>query len=146
MDSNTYWTNIYTNNISNHQIWRLSKCTYSEGVMIVLSSKLFCTRIITVAPPELCQDSDFRSKDIFWSVVSTHFKNISKIGAFPQVGAKIKEKWKHHQVLAVSSNNIKHLPINIPSPATPKRGLWVQGVLAKEVGIGELPQQCQWEN
>ena len=28
--------------------------------------------------------------DIFWLVVSTHLKNISQIGSFPQVGVKIK--------------------------------------------------------
>jgi len=29
-------------------------------------------------------------------VVSTHLKNISEIGSFPQVGMKIKNIWKHH--------------------------------------------------
>ena len=31
-----------------------------------------------------------------WLVVSTHLKNISQIGSFPQVGLKIKNLWNHH--------------------------------------------------
>ena len=31
-----------------------------------------------------------------WLVVSTHLKNISQIGSFPQVGMKIKNIWNHH--------------------------------------------------
>ena len=29
-------------------------------------------------------------------MVSTHLKNISQIGSFPQVGLKIKHVWNHH--------------------------------------------------
>ena len=32
----------------------------------------------------------------YWSVVSTHLKNISQIRPFPQVGLKIKHIWNHH--------------------------------------------------
>ena len=35
-----------------------------------------------------------------WLVVSTHLKNISQIGSFPQVGLKIKNIWNHHLVNA----------------------------------------------
>ena len=35
---------------------------------------------------------------IFWLVVSTHLKNISQIGSFPQVEVKIKNIWNHHPV------------------------------------------------
>ena len=31
----------------------------------------------------------------YWLVVSTHLKNISQIGSFPQVGVKIKNIWNH---------------------------------------------------
>ena len=31
-----------------------------------------------------------------WLVVSTHLKNISQIGSFPQVGMKITNIWNHH--------------------------------------------------
>ena len=31
-----------------------------------------------------------------WLVVSSHLKNISQIGSFPQVGVKIKNIWNHH--------------------------------------------------
>ena len=33
-----------------------------------------------------------------WRVVSTHLKNISQIGSFPQIGVKIKHIWNHHPV------------------------------------------------
>ena len=36
-----------------------------------------------------------------WLVVSTHFKNISQIGSFPQIGVKIKNIWNHHLVQGV---------------------------------------------
>ena len=32
----------------------------------------------------------------YWLVVSTHLKNISQVGSFPQVGVKIKNIWNHH--------------------------------------------------
>ena len=32
----------------------------------------------------------------YWLVVSTHLKNISQIGLFPQVGLNIKTIWNHH--------------------------------------------------
>ena len=32
----------------------------------------------------------------FWLVVSTHLKNISPNGSFPQIGMKIKNIWNHH--------------------------------------------------
>ena len=34
-----------------------------------------------------------------WLVVSTHLKNSSQIGSFPQVGVKIKNIWNHHLVI-----------------------------------------------
>ena len=37
--------------------------------------------------------------DFFSLVVSTHLKNISQIGSFPQVGVRIKNIWNHHLVL-----------------------------------------------
>ena len=36
---------------------------------------------------------------VVWLVVSTHLKNISRIGSFPQVGVKIKNIWNHHLVV-----------------------------------------------
>ena len=36
---------------------------------------------------------------VIWLVVSTHLKNISQIGSFPQVGVKIKNIWNHHLVV-----------------------------------------------
>ena len=39
-----------------------------------------------------------------WLVVSTHLKNISQIGSFPQVGVKIKNIWNHHLVCPIVRN------------------------------------------
>ncbi len=38
---------------------------------------------------------------LIWLVVSTHLKNISQIGSFPQVGVKIKNIWNHHLVMVL---------------------------------------------
>ncbi len=38
----------------------------------------------------------FQGQSNVWLVVSTHLKNISQIGSFPQVGVKIKNAWNHH--------------------------------------------------
>ena len=35
---------------------------------------------------------------LYWLVVSTHLKNISKFGSFPQIGMKIKNISNHHPV------------------------------------------------
>ena len=35
---------------------------------------------------------------LYWLVVSTHLKNTSQIGSFPQVGVKINNIWNHHLV------------------------------------------------
>ncbi len=35
---------------------------------------------------------------LFWLVVSTHLKNISQIGSFPQIEVKIKHIWNHRLV------------------------------------------------
>ena len=45
-------------------------------------------------------------------VVSTHLKNISQIGSFPQVGMKVKNVWNHHpaKYVEIAINiNLKHL-------------------------------------
>ena len=41
---------------------------------------------------------DTSSEYNYLLVVSTHLKNISQIGSFPQVGMKIKNIWNHHPV------------------------------------------------
>ena len=38
---------------------------------------------------------------LIWLVVSTHLKNISQIGSFPQVGVKIQNIWNHHPVMDI---------------------------------------------
>ena len=45
--------------------------------------------------------SDTSSKMVIWLAVSTHLKNISQIGPFPQVGVKIKNIWNHHPVIQI---------------------------------------------
>ena len=37
--------------------------------------------------------------NLIWLVVSTHLKNISQRGSFPQIGMKIKNIWNHHPVM-----------------------------------------------
>ena len=37
-------------------------------------------------------------------MVSTHLKNISQVGSFPQVGAKIKNTWNHHLDIVLNGN------------------------------------------
>ncbi len=34
--------------------------------------------------------------NLIWLVVSTHLKNISQIGSFPQIGMQMKNIWNHH--------------------------------------------------
>ena len=41
---------------------------------------------------------------MWWLVVSTHLKNISKNGNLPQVGMNIKNIWNHHLDVVVSPN------------------------------------------
>ena len=44
-------------------------------------------------------------------MVSTHLKNISQIGSFPQVGLKIKNVWNHHLVLVWGSVSFPLIPL-----------------------------------
>ena len=44
-----------------------------------------------------------KNKQLYYLVVSTHLKNISQIGSFPQVGLKIKNLW-NHQLVYISVN------------------------------------------
>ena len=45
-----------------------------------------------------------------WLVVSTHVKNISQLGSFPQVGMKTRNIWKHHLVRVLTH---PHGPISL---------------------------------
>ncbi len=47
-------------------------------------------------------------------MVSTHLKNISQIGSFPQIGTKIKNIWNHHPVFLFVENTWKHPPVFFP--------------------------------
>ena len=44
------------------------------------------------------RDWTFGETNLNWLVVSTHLKNISQIGSFPQVGVKIINIWNHQPV------------------------------------------------
>ena len=46
--------------------------------------------------PTIVPDQNKKPKKNTQLVVSTHLKNISQIGSFPQVGMKIKNVWNHH--------------------------------------------------
>ena len=80
----TIWV---TTNINGSSIW-------SE--LLPVKSKLFL-----ISPVRLCLLRIHQNgmRILFWLVVSTHLKNISQNGSFPQVGVKIKNVWNHHPVL-----------------------------------------------
>ena len=48
---------------------------------------------------------------IHWLVVSSHLKNISQIGSFPQVGVKIKNIWNHHPVQNTMASHFLQSPV-----------------------------------
>ena len=66
---------------------------------IPLFTKFFTSQVVQDFFHQQYQVSLFQSKAIIYLVVSTHSKNISQIGSFPQVGLKIKHIWKHHLVI-----------------------------------------------
>ena len=50
-------------------------------------------------------------------MVSTHLKNISQIGSFPQVGMKIKNIWNHRPVISSSSSSsLLQRQLRYPTP------------------------------
>ena len=65
-----------------------------------------------------------------WLVVSTHLKNISQIGPFPQIGMKIKHVWNHQPAgisgpLNKSANFARRflvLPVSLTSPTFRSHG------------------------
>ena len=57
-----------------------------------------------------------KSVEIFLLVVSTHLKNISQIGSFPQVGMKIKNIWNHHLVFLGIPNHLHSSYWDVPGP------------------------------
>ena len=58
------------------------------------------------------QDSESRIlfSIIYWWVVSTHLKNIGRIGNLPQIGIKTKNSWNHHLVWDQDMEKLKHHP------------------------------------
>jgi len=46
--------------------------------------------------PAKCFSKMQKVKEASWTVVSTHLKNITQIGSFPQVGVKIKKYLSCH--------------------------------------------------
>ena len=61
-------------------------------------------------------------KDIIYLVVSTHLKNISQIGSFPQVGVKIKNSSNHHLVIWYDFMNQKSRHLFLKTFDTTKPG------------------------
>ena len=55
------------------------------------------------SPPLFFRCDTLVLRTVIWLVVSTHLKNISHIGSFPQVGVKIKNLWNHHLVISDES-------------------------------------------
>ena len=78
---------------------------------------------IMVAQPSPQKNSMFQTKIVvlhgiysvshiiryIYLVVSTHSKNISQIGSFPQVGLKIKNIWNHHPDIYIYINTTTHV-------------------------------------
>ena len=93
----------------NHLHW----CYQAAGLIFSLSSSLAVSAssrsflgekailLVQKTPKKPCNNSQ-----PIWLVVSTHLKNISQMGSFPQVGMKIKNVWNHHLATHVCSSNI----------------------------------------
>ena len=71
-----------------------------------------------------------------WLVVSTHLKNISQIGSFPQVGVKIKNIWNHHTVPWSM-----HVPVDLPWNILPHFLTALQGTAF--LGLTALQSRCK---
>ena len=68
-------------------------------------------------------------------MVSTHIKNISQIGSFPQVRVKIKDIWNHHLfvrfLLVEFGYAEKTSPLRIAEKPIPKRQPNMDWILPK---------------
>ena len=57
-----------------------------------------------------------------WLVVSTHLKNMSQIGSFPQGGVNIKNIWNHHpgnsKTQNLTTRNVANQPLSQPQSRT----------------------------
>ena len=67
-------------------------------------------------------------------MVSTHLKNISQIGSFPQIGVKITNIWNHHLVFLFIFN----FCLEVPAVADKNPSTWVTP-LARKAAIGSGP-------
>ena len=75
-----------------------------------VASGMFKQRLVAKKSP---LNQSVISINSIWLVVSTHLKNISQFGSFPQIGMKIKNIWNHH----LGTNNcicIKFLKLKLP--------------------------------
>ena len=85
-------------------------------------------------------------------MVSTHLKNISQIGSFPQVGVKIENIWNHHLVRLLMNNCCQGAPPTLAPLQRPRRllpcpGSWGPGRLlswVKITWIQMLEEQYDW--
>ena len=64
---------------------------YFKGNLII--SRKFAKTYTDIAP-FFCEFQGLLSSTQSWLVVSTHLKNISQIGSFPQVGVKIEKQFE----------------------------------------------------
>ena len=80
-----------------------------------------------VSPLEVNHHLKKLCKFLFWLVVSTHLKNISQIGSFPQVGVNIKNIWNHHLVTNARLRSKKKVVDSLPPAFSKHDPLDLQG-------------------
>ena len=82
-------------------------------------------------------------------MVSTHLKNISQIGSFPQIGVKIKNLWNHHPVTLDIQGHLLRFGISTYLKHTPKNTVhltrydWMYR--ASEPRLKKRPPTCNLE-
>ena len=73
--------------------WRLRCLGGSTGSLWWISVGCFSPHKKRFGNKQMYEAS-FKTGD--WLVVSTHLKNISQLGSYPQMGVNIKHFWNHH--------------------------------------------------
>ena len=82
--------------IKGQACWMLAKPSSRTQLTLKFSQR--CDSFwMFFGPKKWGEEEFYKHFDVFWLVVSTHLKNISQIGSFPQVGMEI-FIWNHHLV------------------------------------------------
>ena len=95
-------------------------CESNESVSICRTNRHLKWERIQLQIQELPQMDIFQTISTnHWLVVSTHLKNISQIGSFPQVGVKITNLWNHHPDHLLYIQSCYHSRLVPPKKNTP---------------------------